>query len=332
MGTYIPPARQDLNTTGYQGGGRYGAAAPTGGGAPVRDDGMFNWDKADYDRSNVSRQWAPGTMPHWAGPNDTERPQAWAPGAPLYNTLLNQFVQSQVALSPEIASLRANDALRGIGGALTDQGFDLQEQQLRASTQQSLKELGIRGQGVAQDKAYAQQAKGFADRQYKLTDQEANASFSSNLRGLYSDATARGAVSTQGTRDHRGDLQKQLWNTMVGAGLSKDRDYASANKAMQAADLQAKQIGLDRETYMQGLSFGLSKLGLDRQMSTLDLVEAANSSDAKKAAAAQQIIQQFQSLAQQNPDLLQEWYRTQGTGRGSTGSTEFNIGGGMKVK
>lgn len=226
-------------------------------------------------------------------------------GAPT-QAAAQQLINWGLATDPGLKAFDQQNSLLQLQGGLANIGYDQKVSALQQDTQNALAQLGLAKQGNAQDRAYAQKQLGFANRQYDISAQGANNQFSQGLEDLYSDATARGAVSTAGTQRHRGDLQKQLMNSMLGFGLTKDRDVAAANKAIATADLQAQQYGLKGQDYVNQLNQGLAQIGLDRQTDALKLVEAANSNDAQKAASAQAIIQNMLQLANLNPDLLKQ--------------------------
>lgn len=225
---------------------------------------------------------------------------------------LQYLIQQSLSSDPGLAALDSTRAILGLQGGLQGQMTDLQRQQLRANTDISLQKLGLQSRGIEDDKAYAKQLKGFADQQYNIETGSAKSQYNDNLASLYSDATARGAVTTGGTRRHQSKLGEDLFFQMSGSNLTKDRSYAQSDRMLKQADLAAQNVGLDRQGYLNALNFGLQQIGLSSSMDALDLMERANSTDAEKAAAAQGIINNFVGLAQQNPDLLQQIAAGQG--------------------
>jgi hypothetical protein len=223
------------------------------------------------------------------------------------NQLLGQWINWQQQSSPEIASLNAQHAGQQLEGSLTGQMNQQQQTDLRQRTSLLLQQAGLAGKEAANDKNYANTQIGNVNHQFRVSSGAARQGYSDNLNALYSDATARGAVSTAGTRQGRGSLQAQLNNNLKQAGVTRDYDLARWNRTLQNADVMAQKAGLDRDTYMQQMNSGLAQLGLQGQIDQTQLMEAMTGTDAKKAAAAQAIVNNAMQLAAQNPDFFQQF-------------------------
>lgn len=224
---------------------------------------------------------------------------------------IGSLAQQQMASDPRFPLYDAQKSLFGAQNENAQMGYDLKGQMLRSGLQNDLAKLDLRGQTANNDRQYGQNLFNLANREYGVAAASLKTGFNKDLQNLYSDATSRGAITTGGTRDSRQTLNEQLMEGTMGANVTRDREQARANRMMQDADVQAKALGVDRTALMQGLDFGLQQLGLDRTMSTIDLLEKSTSADASKAAAAQSIIQQLMGMAQQNPGLMQQWMASQ---------------------
>lgn len=239
-------------------------------------------------------------------------------------TALNGLIQQQLQSDPTMAGADQAKALLGLTGGLQNQQFDLQRQQLQADTKNSLDKLQLQGTQAADSRKRAVQSIDAVNRAYGVDIAGAHTQFDSNLQGLYSTATANGAVTTGGTKDQRSTFQQQLVEGIGGAGASRDLSLARYNSMLDNANAQSKQVGLDSQTYMNSLNFGLQNIGLSQNINAVDLMDKANSTDATKAAAAQSVIQNLISLAQQNPQLLQQYI--QQSGMSSPGGAPHPVG------
>ncbi len=131
-----------------------------------------------------------------------------------------------------------------------------------------------------------------------------------NLRGATQDATARGAVMTQGLRDTNRGINEDLWNQIsqinVGregarignergtvslndrqAGLTETR--ASARDRVAQLNLNAKKLGISASQLSSTLQTGLSRLNLDAAISVNDINSQINSASAQTKQNALQL-------------------------------------------
>lgn len=123
-------------------------------------------------------------------------------------------------------------------------------------------------------------------------------------RGEISDATARGALQTEGTRADMSDIQKQLANQLTSSnlgregarignekeGLSLSEQRAQDRDRQQQLSNTAKDYGLQKEQLQTELQRGLEKLNIDSYVTVNDLMDKMNSSDINDRQAVQSLI------------------------------------------
>lgn len=213
-----------------------------------------------------------------------------------------------------------------------------QQNDLRAQIGLQQQDLAARQGGLAAQQAAQAKQPGYINRQYGLdmygaeTNRlRAHGAFDTGLRSLYSDATARGAITTQGTRDNRTDLYKQLQLSLRDvrgqqgqAGLNKEKSLTDATNAQAQLDMQAKRLGIEGQDLQRQLNAGLAQLGASGKIDALDLMDALNSNDVTRRKSAMDIYQQIIGAAQQNPGAFAQTPTRQF-------SPTYGIGGGRRV-
>jgi hypothetical protein len=241
--------------------------------------------------------------------------QSYAQGAPdptrftsAYRTLLSQT-------APEMAGLDNSDILAQQRYNLGGQSNLLNAQDLQGQIANQQRDLAARQGGLAAEQGAQARQGEFIGRQYNLAmqtlenqRQAGHAAYDTGLRSLYSDAAARGATQTFGTRAGRSDLYGQLQRAMkdvrIGrgeAGLTRDRGLTDALNAKAQLDMRAKQYGIEGDELQRRLNNGLAQLGAGRQLDALDLMDALSSNDVKRREAAQQVWNQVIQASIANP-------------------------------
>lgn len=241
------------------------------------------------------------------------------------------------AQQPFFRELDRQDALKRWAGALDTQGLSLQEQKLRGDIAAKQKENALDTRDVSAKRKRLGMEPGFIERAFGLdTREQANAEgkardqYSTGLRNLYSDATARGALTTKGARDQRGDLASQLMRNLEDVGvargrsqLGKERSLADTQQAQALLDTEAQKIGLSGQDLQRQLDQGLAQLGLQGQINGMDLAVALASTDVEKVKAASQVTQMLAALTPQQAASF--------AGSGTPAQTSFG-GRGMPLR
>ena len=269
-----------------------------------------------------------------------------AAAAPMLAGLQNQTDALEQRRRDLEAAYGARAGAAGSGADIANRGVDLDEEKLRLERQGTERQipfldqlLGLRSGKRASDRDYLKSLEGLSDQELalKLFGADAQQEFglaSADLaqktltRKQRSDATAAGAVVTQGNRDALGDIDTEHATTtkkvrsdreLAGktAQLERERDAAgikaqwddnywaeeidkattAEDKAkitdrLGALDLAAKELGLRREQIANSLAQSLASMGLDKIMSVGSLMDAMMGNDEKAAQAAWDIFQQ----------------------------------------
>lgn len=122
--------------------------------------------------------------------------------------------------------------------------------------------------------------------------------YEKDTRGERSDATARGALTTPGTRTNLKDMYGNflLGNERLDLGLESDllgirEQRNQARDRQKALDLESKRLGLNSDQLSSQLDQALDQLGLGNLMSTNDIFSALSSGNAQQAGLARQIME-----------------------------------------
>ena len=193
-------------------------------------------------------------------------------------------------------------------------GYNTQQNQLnyrdaadQSAKQQALADLGLRGVDV--ERSRLNQDPGFIDRDYGLDMRTAEnrvgtlaEEFTTGMRNLTSDATARGALSTEGSRESRADLIEQYYrgiedvNIFKGKeGLQKDIGMADYKVGMDRLGLEAEKYGIDKRYAAKAIDNALAQMGLQGKIDSVGLAKILSSNEADKVAKGNEIL--FQALA-----------------------------------
>lgn len=145
--------------------------------------------------------------------------------------------------------------------------------------------------------------------------------YESDTRSERSDATARGALTTPGTRQNLTDLYGNflLGNERLDLGLESDllgirEQRAQAKDRQKQLDLESKRLGLNSEQLSNQLSQALDQLGLSHLMSVNDIFSALSSGNADRAGLARQMIEDLVNFGG-NPAWLSQPVPTYGQQR-----------------
>ncbi len=223
--------------------------------------------------------------------------------------------QLMAGQQPFFLELERQKALANWAGNLDTQKLGLAEQSLRgdiASKQQmnalDTRDVSAKRTRLGQEPGFIERAFGLDTKSQDIAEGRARDEYETNLRNLYSDATARGALTTTGAKDQRHDIAKQLWRNVEDIGvargrsaLGRERSLADVQQARSLLDTEAQKIGLTGADLQRQLDEGLKSLGLQGQVNALDLATALASADVQKVKAAQEIAQ---LVAGANPEQL----------------------------
>lgn len=221
------------------------------------------------------------------------------------NSILSALMKYKQATNPDIAGFN-----KDLKGNLLQQGFtnvlfQTKQQDLANTLQNTLQNSDINRAEAARFAQYGNELNQAAQQHFVAQSQQANTQYDTNLRQLYSDATANGAITTQGVRANRTGLAQQLYEAVREAGASKAEAQARGNYYLNNAaieNMRANQSDQSAETTFKN---NIAQLAASHGLDLEKLIDAANSTDASRAAAAQSVVDQLNGLAQENPALLQ---------------------------
>lgn len=254
-----------------------------------------------YPGGAVTHQEAYGTPLNGTRPWGNQDPEQFLAG------MVKQFqVMGQPQL--DLYDLQNQQLARQMAGQGALRGLD--EQSLRAQYGFGQQDLALNRQGIGIDQAYLGQLSGFNQRDYDLALQllgldtkEARAQAGIQKRGMFSDATARGAVTAPGLRrgltDLKHSLARQLQGIDVRRGQAKlgfEREGARIGHEGQGLGLAAQRLGVDEGRLASTFNLGLQRLGLEGVIDAATLFDSISSNNMQKAAAANNILSEAMSL------------------------------------
>lgn len=197
--------------------------------------------------------------------------------------------------------------------------------------------FALRQQKSQNEQVYAQKKLEFAARQRdlgfqgnSLSLQQLIADAQQGRRGAMSDATARGAFSTEGHAQAQTDINtgerigrgklgverkgiqlsyeqetaagkaqlRQIYLDRQDAKLSHGEQIALLNDRRKQLQIEAQKYGVTEDAYRKQLANGIAALNLDHQVTVNNLMSQIASQNAAKAAAAQQVTQAAIQAAQ----------------------------------
>lgn len=188
--------------------------------------------------------------------------------------------------------------------ALTQASQASQSGYLNQDYNTGLARIGLQGQqldvqrgALGRQPQYLQNLHDLAQQLFGLNRTSATQQADINTRGLNSASTARGAFTSIGANEGRGDIQNQLANQLQGIDISSNEETTRYNESVSSLadqnkmlDLQGQSLGLDRQALKTELERGLDRLGLSTSLSISDLTQKLNSSNIEDQMLAQQIF------------------------------------------
>lgn len=194
------------------------------------------------------------------------------------------------------------DLLNQLG--LTDALYNTQAGYLRDNYGFDQRSLGLDRQAMGVDRgSIARRLADLVQQEEIIRAMDANSrkalgkQYAEDVAGEKSDATARGAFTTPGTRTNLknmfGDLM--LGNERLDLGLRRDLLDVNSQRGnlkdqRRMLDIQSQRYGIQGDQLRSQLDQALQGLGLDRLTSTNDIFAALNSGNAQRAALAQQFL------------------------------------------
>lgn len=186
-----------------------------------------------------------------------------------------------------------------------DAQYDTQSRYLNTNYGLSQRDLALDQRGLGIDRAaIARQLADTIQQEEIIRGLDANSrkalglQYDQDQRQERSDATARGAFTTPGTRQNLKDLfgGLMLGNERLDLGLRSDMldlnsRRASLRDQRKQLDLQGQRYGLSGDQLRNQLNQALDQLGLSRMTSVNDIFDALNSGNSQRAALAQQMLE-----------------------------------------
>lgn len=271
-------------------------------------------------------------MEHWAANRNQPNSNIWnnaivgtAPAA--YETYYNQALLNQ-----QLAANRANYGVQNrynqqdIGFANQDYNLAMQGVGLdRNRIQQQANALGrdyatdVKGLNLNYDQyarqmAMQPQLRGLQNQLFGLSESDINRESQRSIRGLTSDATARGALGSKGYQDSIGYEQAELADALSGLGVNRKQYDIQQTETEAKVNDQYKQYQLDFEKLNnslrkgnegiqqadQALNLQAQKLGLSNQQAVANINRAIEQLGISYAGNANQIALE---LAKQDAGL-----------------------------
>lgn len=238
----------------------------------------------------VQQQSSPYWNKYWS-PSDPYGPGFDAPLDPSQVWGFNQALGAgQIQAGPQLAMNQntreqlANQVSAQQASLLAQTGF------LNQDYQTGLAKLDNQSAGIdVQRQALARQP-GYLSTLHDLANQSYQQSADVARRGLDSEATARGAFTSIGVNQGRSDIVTQLTNQLQRSDTQYNEQIASLADQNKMLDLQANNLGLDRQALKTELERGLDRLNLNSIMSIGDLLTKLNSTNIEDQMIAQQIF------------------------------------------
>lgn len=227
---------------------------------------------------------------------------------------------------PQDQAIRGSqqDLLNQLG--LTNAMYDTQSGYLRTNYGLDQRGIGLDRQALGVDRgAIARHLADLVQQEEIVRGMDANSrkalgkQYAEDVAGEKSDATARGAFTTTGTRTNLknlfGDLM--LGNERLDLGLRRDildinSQRGNLRDQRRTLDIQSQRYGLQGDQLRTQLDQALQGLGLDRMTSVNDIFNALNSGNSQRAALAQQFLDDLMrygvSPTVYNAGRRDDWY------------------------
>lgn len=222
--------------------------------------------------------------------------------------------------TPAAAGLNQNYTQMGQQYNLALQGYGLSQQQMNANYGFDARSLGVKEAGLGIDRGaidrlnplldsrlqMAQQMRGFLEPELNARTDETWRNMDFEKFKSQAETRSRGAIGSEGFREDTKDIEKKAQFGVDELYRSYQRDVLRANDDIGGAweniqknkdakaqlDLQAQQLGIDRERLASSLQLGLQRLGLDTQMSVNELLQRMNSNRTDYQMLGQKIFDQ----------------------------------------
>ena len=208
-----------------------------------------------------------------------------APTFAQYGNQQNAYLRN-LAYGQAGYGLDVNDA--NLGYLSNSRDLALQQGQNGLDLQAAMRQPGL-----------IEQLLGLDNKDFDLQRADAGLNAKENYQNLLEDATARGAMITQGRKNRQSNIYENLMNQFGHIGVAQDKNTLNANEQKQQAQerIQALQMTADRLGMKSGelksqLDNALSKLGLNHAMSTEDLLDGLANNDLQAKQLLMQILAQ----------------------------------------
>lgn len=212
--------------------------------------------------------------------------------APNSQQPVNPSLQSLYDLYNAAVINPANAMANQQTGNLQDQmallmaGGDLQSQQAQQAADFSLAGLGLQQQNLGINEAALDRQSALLPQQFALQNQgfdlqgeQANYGAGVSRRGLDNNYAARGAFTSEGANQGRGDIQSQLDFSLRGIGLNREgarlsheEQMAQLGDAKKQLSLSSQQLGLNGQEIKSRLQNALQQIGISSMMSVDQLL------------------------------------------------------------
>lgn len=284
---------------------------------------MSDWSQYTRDAQSMGAGSGAGAQqqplysvnPAFQGPGQDQTPFGYTPNYGVTDP--NQSIEFQREYGLQ-QGINAGQVQAGPQLALNQNARELLTQQLALGGAQygaetgfmqqdyanSLARLGLQGSQLGVQRGALGRQPAFLSTLHDLTNQSLQQSADVARRGVDSSATARGSFTAPGTNQHRDDISTQLANQLSRSDTQYNEQVASLADQNKMLDLQASNLGLDRQQLKTELERGLSRLGLQNQLSIADLTSKINSSNIEDQMIAQQIF----NAAIQSSDYYGQFY------------------------
>lgn len=244
----------------------------------------------------------------------------YQPSGQFANAFSGSLAASQARNAPISSILNNQYGLMTRNTNLTGQQFDNTAAGLNANYGFDVRSLGLKQAGMALEKGsterlggllgsrldMANQMRQFLDPEFAMRDAEARRGTAYEAFKNKAETRGRGAMGSEGFRADQTDIKSRGDFTSEELYRQYQRDVLRANDDIRGAgeavaqnkdnvrqlDIQAQQLGVDRERLASNLQLGLQRLGLDRQISVNELLQRMGSNRVDYQMLGQRIFQE----------------------------------------
>lgn len=220
----------------------------------------------------------------------------------LADQIANLNRQMQTGSLPELQQypleqghLNANYGLDTRELDLKDQNIGLERQDIAATAGMNTAQISL-----------AEQMRALLDPEYEQQKADIAREAATGRRKTTSGAIGRGALGSEGFSGDISDINLGEQSAMKNAEIGFNRNAMQGDYAIAEAkdrkrqteqrnsrlDLEAKQLGVDRDRLKENLDYGLKRLGLDKQITWQKLTDMLNSKRLEDQVLAQNIFKQ----------------------------------------